>query len=447
MSWRLGGLNQDNAKAAEQFFVIDNRLLQITLVLRDKNKIMMISVSEALERILESVDKLPPKTIPIESALGNILAVPVYADRDFPAFDNSSMDGIAVIAEDSQSARQDSPVKLKLSGSVPAGHSLDQEVGHDQAVQIMTGAPLPPGADAVIPVENTSLDFSKPVTDDYAFVYQPAKEGDNIRKQGEFYKKGDQLVSAGHCLRPQDIALLATIGKPEISVIRTPRVGVLSTGDELVPPGEPLSPGKIRDSNSYMLAALLEQAGMEVIHTGIIPDEREKIIEALDLLVRGKINLILTSGGVSMGAYDLVRQVLESEGDLKLWKVNMRPGKPLAFGDYRGAPFIGLPGNPVSAFVGFHVFVYPTLRKMKGLPAEEVRVEKAVLLEDVRSDGRESYIPAHLEKRGEAWVVQPAANQSSGNLYALVPGNSLIIVPVGVKFLNKDQIVSVRRLK
>ncbi|MGD2027209.1 MAG: molybdopterin molybdotransferase MoeA [Anaerolineales bacterium] len=407
---------------------------------------MMISVTEALERILESVDKLSPKTILIETALGNVLAAPVFADRDFPAFDNSSMDGIAVIAGDSHTASHEAPVKLALSGSIPAGDYLNQEVGHNQAVQIMTGAPLPPGADAVIPVENTSLDFSRPVTEDFVLVYQPAKEGDNIRMQGEFYKKGEQLIPAGHCLRPQDIALLATIGKPEISVVRTPRVGVLTTGDELVPPGEPLAPGKIRDSNSYMLAALLKQAGMEVIHTGIVSDEREKIIEALNLLVRGQINLILTSGGVSMGAYDLIRQVLESEGELKLWKVNMRPGKPLAFGDYRGTPFIGLPGNPVSAFVGFQVFVYPTLRKMKGLPAEEIRVEEAVLLEDMRSDGRESYIPAHLEKHGETWVVQPAANQSSGNLYALVPGNSLIIVPVGVKFLNKDQIVNVRRL-
>lgn len=406
----------------------------------------MISVAEAKQRILSAFTKLPPKKVLFQEALGSELAEPLYADRDFPAFDNSSMDGIAVIADDSRTASEEHPVSLDLIGSIPAGEIQLQKLTANQAVQIMTGAPVPPGANAVIPVENTSLDFSKPVTDQAALIYQPAEPGDNIRKQGEYYTEGSLLIPAGQVLRPQDIALLATIGKTEVSVVRTPRVGVLTTGDELVPPGEPLGPGKIRDSNSYMLGAMLEQAGLDVVHTGIIPDDRAKIIEALNLLVRGKIDLILTSGGVSMGAYDLVRQVLESEGDLKLWKVNMRPGKPLAFGEYRGVPFIGLPGNPVSAFVGFHVFVFPAILAMKGIPAKGAILQEAVLLEDLRSDGRESYVPANLEQKGETWVVQPAVNQSSGNLYALVPTNSLILVPVGVKFLSKDQIVSVRKL-
>ncbi|MEJ2759189.1 MAG: molybdopterin molybdotransferase MoeA [Anaerolineales bacterium] len=254
------------------------------------------------------------------------------------------------------------------------------------------------------------------------------------------------LVSPGQVIRPQDVGMFATVGKAQVKVIRQPRVGLLSTGDELTPPGQPLAPGKIWDSNAYMLAALLEKSGAIVHRTGIIPDKREKIIEALNTLAELPVDLLLTSGGVSMGAYDLVRQVMESEGTLDLWKVNMRPGKPLSFGTYRQIPFIGLPGNPVSAFVGYQIFVQEALRQMQSLPPAESETIQATLASPVRSDGRESYIPARLAKLDGNWVVQPDKNPSSGNLYALIPGNSLIIVPVGVKFLNTNEFVNVRLL-
>jgi len=195
-----------------------------------------------------------------------------------------------------------------------------------------------------------------------------------------------------------------------------------------------------------MLASMLEDSGADVIRTGIISDIDEAVLQALEFLVQSGVHLILTSGGVSMGAYDIVRRVLESEGNLKLWRVNMRPGKPLAFGEYQNVPFIGLPGNPVSAFVGFTIFVRPALNKMSGGEFLSHPLQKARLKQSVESDGRESYIPANLSQEDDEWVVQPAVNQSSGNLFALISGNSLIILPNSVKFLNKGELVDVLKL-
>jgi len=406
----------------------------------------MISVQQAIAQIRTSIPTLPEVTIPIQAALGRVLAEQISASQDLPSLDNSGMDGIAVVAADTQNASPDHPVTLPLVGSIPAGTYPETELQPGQAVQIMTGAALPPGADAVIPVEQTNLDYSQPVSEKEVRIFTPARPGDHIREKGGYYRKGDVLVPAGQVIRPQDVAMFATVGKAQVKVIRQPRVGMLSTGDELTPPGQPLEPGKIWDSNTYMLAALLERSGASVHRTGIIPDERGQIIGALNSLADIPVDLLLTSGGVSMGAYDLVRQVMESEGTLDLWKVNMRPGKPLAFGTYRQIPFIGLPGNPVSAFVGYQIFVQEGLRQMQGLPPTEAETIQAALASPVHSDGRESYIPASLFKQDGKWVAQPDKNPSSGNLYALIPGNSLIIVPVGVKFLNINDVVKVRLL-
>lgn len=406
----------------------------------------MITVQEAITQIRSALSPLEETTILIEDSLGRVLAEPISAPQDLPSFDNSGMDGIAVIAADTEQASPENPVTLSLTGSIPAGTASDKPLTRGQAIQIMTGAPVPPGADAVIPVEQTNLDFSKPVTAQEVQVFASAKPGRNIRSRGEYYTQDQLLIPAGQLIRPQDIGMFATVGKAQIRVIRQPRVGLLSTGDELISPGNPLSPGKIWDSNAYLLAALLEKSGAAVHRTAIIPDRSEQIIEALNALTALPVDLILTSGGVSMGAYDLVRQVVESEGTLSLWKVNMRPGKPVSFGDYRGIPFLGLPGNPVSAFVGYQIFVQEVLRRLQGLPPLENNLRQAVLTETVQSDGRETYIPGTLEEHAGKWVVTPAENKSSGNLYSVIPENSLIIVPVGVKFLNKNEIVNVRLL-
>jgi len=402
----------------------------------------MISVSKAKQQILKALPQLPKEIIKIEESLGRILAEPVIADRDFPLFDNSAMDGIALKAADTQGASAENPVQLSLVKTIPAGYAADQRLEPGQAAQIMTGAPVPPGADAVLPVESTDLDFSKPLDRTEAAIFQAVKPGDYIRRQGEYYQHGAILLDKGWEIRSQDIALFATVGQAEITVYRKPRVGLLTTGDELVAPDQPLEPGKIRDSNSYMLRALLEKSGAVAITSGVVADKEEEVIHALDRLIEQDIDLLLTSGGVSMGAFDVVRKVLETHGRVELWKVNMRPGKPLTFGRFREIPFIGLAGNPVSAFVGFQIFVFPALRHMAGVGAPLLTIE-ASLTADLHSDGRESYIPATLKNEQETWIVEPVQNQSSGNLYALIPTNSLIILPVGVEFLNKGELVKV----
>lgn len=402
----------------------------------------MISVAQAKEQILNALPQLKTETLKIEDSLERILAEPVIADRDFPLFDNSAMDGIALRAADTTGASSENPVRLSLVETIPAGYAADQSLNTGQASQIMTGAPVPPGADAVLPVESTDLDFSKPLDRTETAIFREIKPGDYIRRQGEYYRSGEVLLDKGWEIRSQDIALFATVGQAEITVYRKPKVGLLTTGDELVAPDEPLEPGKIRDSNSYMLRALLENAGAVAITSGVVADKEDEVVQALDRLVDQGVDLLLTSGGVSMGAFDVVRKVLETRGRVELWKVNMRPGKPLTFGRYRDIPFIGLAGNPVSAFVGFQVFVLPALRHMAGIAAPLKTIE-ARLTADLRSDGRESYIPASLKNEQDAWFVEPVQNQSSGNLYALIPTNSLIILPVGVEFLKKGEPVKV----
>ena len=402
----------------------------------------MISVAQAKDQILNALPQLKTETIKIEDSLERILAEPVIADRDFPLFDNSAMDGIALRAADTKGASPEQPVKLSLVEIIPAGYAADQELNAGQASQIMTGAPVPPGADAVLPVESTDLDFSKPLDRTETAIFREIKPGDYIRRQGEYYLHGEVLLDKGWEIRSQDIALFATVGQAAITVYRKPKVGLLTTGDELVAPDEPLKPGKIRDSNSYMLRALLENSGATAVTSGVVADKEEEVIEALDRLVDQGVDLLLTSGGVSMGAFDVVRKVLQNQGRVELWKVNMRPGKPLTFGSYREIPFIGLAGNPVSAFVGFQVFVLPALRHMAGIAAPLKTIE-ARLTADLHSDGRESYIPASLRNEQDTWYVEPVQNQSSGNLYALIPTNSLIILPVGVEFLNKGEPVKV----
>jgi len=406
----------------------------------------MIRVSDAQKQILDSFSPLSIETIKIENSLYRILAEPVIADQPSPSFDNSSMDGVAVLAEDIKNASSENPIALDIVGTIPAGDISNNIIKPGQAMQIMTGAKIPEGADCVVQVEHTNLDFSKPIYSDQVLVYQSAKQGTNIRKLGNFYTKGKTLLSPGQKIRPQDVALLAMTGMPVVKVVRKPQIGLLTTGDELVPPGDPISPGKIRDTNSYMLSALLESNGAEVVPSGIIPDDIEAVKFALQQLKDTGVDLILTSGGVSVGAYDIVRRVIENDGKLKLWRVNMRPGKPLAFGEFMDIPFIGLPGNPVSAFVGFQVFVRPALQKMMTGNIIPFTTQKARLLEAVSSDGRETYIPATLTNLKNEPVVRPASNQSSGNLYALIPGNSLIILSLGVKFLNKGELVDVVKL-
>jgi molybdopterin molybdotransferase len=249
------------------------------------------------------------------------------------------------------------------------------------------------------------------------------------------------VLQTGHKLRPQDLGLLAMLGVADVPVYRKPRVALLSSGDELVPVDAPLRPGKIRDSNTYTLSALLEGAEVEVLNLGIAADRRESVEGLLEKAAAQKVDLILSSAGVSVGAFDFIKDVVEAQGELKFWRVNMRPGKPLAFGNFKDIPFIGLPGNPVSAFVGFEVFVRPALERLSGL--ETVSTQKGTgrprvrvrLAESLSSDGRESYLRAYVREENGILCAHLAGHQGSGNLLSIVQANALLIIPAGVKSL------------
>jgi molybdopterin molybdotransferase len=317
----------------------------------------MLSVHEARERILSNFSPLEATTCPLEQAAGRVLARAIRADTDLPPFDNSSVDGFAVRAEDVSAA----PATLPVVADIPAGKAADFILQAGQAARIMTGAQVPAGANAVVMVEDTDFDHRTPGTSapQQISIYKPIKPGANLRKRGQDIAAGQEILSAGQVLRPQDLGMLATLGMAHVPVWRRPMIAIVSSGDELLPVDVPLEAGKIRDSNTYTLAALAAQCGCDVLRLGVAADRREAVQSMLDRAVAAQVDAIISSAGVSVGAFDYVKDVVESAGSLDFWKVDMRPGKPLAFGSYRNIPFFGLPGNPVSSFVGFLVFVRP----------------------------------------------------------------------------------------
>ena len=396
----------------------------------------LLSVQEARERILSHFRAVEAESLPLTACAGRVLAADIAAS-DLPPFDNSSVDGFAVLSDDLAGASTAAPRELRVVADIPAGSISAVSLAPGQAARIMTGAALPPGADAVVMLEDTDYQAERAGSPAPAQVkaYKPLKAGQNIRRRGMDIKTGRKVLFAGQALRPQDLGMLAMLGVAHASVYRQPRLALLSSGDELVPVELPLAFGKIRDSNSYTLAALATGCGCEVLALGIAPDESREIRFLLDRAVEIKADLILSSAGVSVGAFDFVKEVVESQGRLDFWRVNMRPGKPLAFGEYREVPFIGLPGNPVSAFVGFEVFVRPALGRLAGLRTGGRPTVKVRLAEAIESDGRESYLRAVLEERDGALAARLTGHQGSGNLLSLVQANALLIVPAGVKSL------------
>jgi molybdopterin molybdotransferase len=312
-------------------------------------------------------------------------------------------------------------------------------------MRIMTGAAMPAGADAVIPVEDTDAPVAQPGAKlpETVKVKRPLKAGDFVRPAGEDFRTGEILISAGTRVRTQEAALLALLGRTRLAVHRKPRVAILSSGDELVSPEESVAPGKIRDTNSVSLTALVESCGAEPVVLGVARDNLQDVIEHLDRGMEEKVDLLLSSAGVSVGAFDYLREAVMSKGDLDFWKVNMRPGKPFAFGHYREIPYIGLPGNPVSSFVGFEVFLRPVLNKMGGVTKWERMPLRARLDEDLTSDGRESYLRCQLVTGTEVPVVHLTGHQGSGNLYSLVEANALLRVPAGVTEISRGSQVEV----
>lgn len=399
----------------------------------------MISVNEALDRLLLSFSPVDSEEVPLEKAAGRILSTHVTSEIDLPLFTNSSMDGFAVKAEDVHGADPSSPVRLQIIEDIPAGKEPSRVIEKNQASRIMTGAPLPEGADAVVPIEDTDqyeLESRKElVLPDEIEIYRSIKPGAYVRKKGEDISARDTVLKANSQLRPQDLGLLAMLGIAKISVYRRPRIVILSTGDELLPIELPLQIGKIHDSNAYTLSAMITRDGGESVYLGIVPDRELAVREFLVEAVNKDADLILSSAGVSVGAFDFVRTVVQSDGSLDFWQVNMRPGKPIAFGHFRDIPFIGLPGNPVSAFVGYEVFVRPVIRKLAGMQFSPRKRIKTKILEGINSDGRESYLRAVVKLHNGEWTAKLTGHQGSGNLFSLVQANALLIIPSGVKSL------------
>lgn len=394
-----------------------------------------LSVREALSLILGTIDILPSEQLDLLDGLGRVLAQSVIARDSLPPFANSSMDGYAVRAEDVGGAREDRPIRLKVIGDIAAGAGILPEVIAGTAARIMTGAPLPLGADAVVPVEDTDELWrgkERPLPE-FVAIHRAVGPGDFTRHPGEDIRAGDVVLEKGRVLRPQEIGILAALGVGRINVIRRPRVGVLATGDELVDVASPLTPGKIRNSNGYAQTAQVAALGGVPVMLGVAGDTEAAVRERLDAGVAAGVDLLISSAGVSVGAYDVVKAVLDEVGDVAFWRVRMRPGKPLAFGSYRGTPFLGVPGNPVSAMVSFEMFARPAILKMAGHDKlERPRVEVTVL-EDIDSDGRESYIRAVVTRDERGYLARTTGGQGSHMMTSLVKANALLVVPEGVK--------------
>ena len=384
----------------------------------------MIPVEEARRIILAACPALPPRSIPLGDSLGCVTAAGVVAGHDVPSFANSAMDGFAVRAVDTAGA----PVTLEVVGTAAAGAPPGVEVGPGQAVRIMTGAVVPPGADAVIMVELTSTGPDGRVT-----IEAPASAGDHIRSPGEDLRAGQVLFEPGTELGPGHLGVLASVGTESVVVVPPARVGVLSTGDELTSAADPLLPGQIRDSNRPMLLALVARAGCIPVDLGVAPDDEVAITAAIQRGVAG-CDAILTSGGVSVGDFDYVKTVLDRLGNMHWWQVAVRPGKPLAFGTVLGTPVFGLPGNPVSSLVSFELFARPALRQMTG-HRDLFRPELPAVADEPllrRPDGKLHLLRVvATHDAGGRLHVRSSGGQGSHLLRAMAVANALALLPDG----------------
>jgi len=395
----------------------------------------MPSFEEARKIILDSVVPLGVEKVEILSAVGRVLAEDVVAPWDMPLWDNTAMDGYAVHAADCPGGGS-----LKLAGFLPAGSHMTDEVERGTAVKIMTGAPIPPGADAVVPYEETEEQGGQ------VFIKTAVKPDDHIRFKGEDVKIGETVLPAGTLLRPSEISMLASFGKIFVPVHRKVRVAILSTGDELVEPGEALLPGKIINSNSLALAAAVIQAGGIPVMLGIAQDNRESLREKM---VEGlRADVLITSAGVSAGDCDYVRDVLSELMVIQaFWKVDIKPGRPTAFGLRDGKPIFSLPGNPVSSLLTFEEFVRPALLKMMGHCRVLRPMVKATLKAGIRKKpGRVNFIRVAVEQENGEFFVWSAGKQDTGFLKTLLLADGIAVIPAELGDLKAGDQVDVHLL-
>jgi len=329
-----------------------------------------------------------------------------------------------VQAADTATASPDSPAGLRVIGELPAGYIPEQKVRAGTAIRIMTGAPIPPGADAVVKVEDTEAE------DGFVDVLTPVEPGNYVRPAGEDVRRGTLVLHRGTRLRPQEIGMLAALGNTQVPITRRPRVAILATGDELVPIEESLPPGKIRNTNSYSNAAQVIKHGGEPILLGIARDTVAELTAKVEAGLNQDVDLFLTSGGVSVGDFDLVKDVLATEGEMDFWRVRMKPGKPLAFGHIREVPILGLPGNPVSVMVSFEMFARPALLKMQGVEDWERSTVEATLIDEIpHKDERRHFVRVRLVWEDDEYHAYLTGAQGSGILSSMVKANALAIIP------------------
>lgn len=397
----------------------------------------MLSVDEAREKVLAAVAPLSPVETPVSDALGLVPAGDLHAPHPLPRFDNSAMDGFAIRAEDSSSASDASPTKLELIGEVAAGDAGDVVVGSGKAVRIMTGARLPEGADSIVPLEEISEE------DGAIVVRAPVDPGRYVRAAGEDVAQGELLMRAGTELGPGELALIASLGLSPLLTHPAPRVSVIVTGEELVVPERDPGPGKIRDSNTVAITSLLALAGAEVVMAERVGDDREALRQAFSHAA-GVSDLIVSAGGVAVGRYDFVRDVIEELGEISMWKVAMQPGKPVVLGSVDGIPMMGLPGNPVSVHVAFEQFVRPAIRKMRGcLTYFRPRIQARLTHPLEKPPGRRHLIRVRLARSGEGWYATPTGPQGSHIQSSLVLCHGLAVFEADEERLEEGQEVTV----
>jgi molybdopterin molybdotransferase len=413
----------------------------------------MLSVEEALEKILNEVDTLEYESVPILDSLGQVLAEDTKSDINVPPLDNSAMDGYAVQSTDTRGAGEDSPVFLRVIDTVMAGSISRRQVVPGTAIRIMTGAPIPKGADSVVPFEDTDEEKRKESAADQPVtkvgILCNAKSGANIRRAGEDIARGSVVLKKGTVIRPSEIGLLASLGNSHVRVIRRPVVAVLATGDELIDINQPLPEGKIYNSNTYSIAGLVKRYGFIPKILGIAPDNADSLVSKLH--EAQDADMLLTIGGVSMGDYDIVKDILLAEGEMFFWRVRVKPGKPLAFGKLKGVDrngtaksifHLGLPGNRVSCMVSFELFARPALLKMMGKKNYNKPTVEAILEETVKNNaGRRIYDRAIVEKRDGQYFAKLTGPQGSGILTSMSQANGLIIIPEDKKQVNKGEVV------
>ena len=379
----------------------------------------LISVAEALDHVLAHAAPLPPEQVALDDALGRVLAADLNALRTQPPADLSAMDGYAARASDVTNA----PVQLRVIGEVAAGRPFTAAVGAGEMARIFTGGVMPAGADTVVVQEITER------KGDAVTVLKPVSKGRHVRRQGLDFRRGDTLFTAGHRLSARDLALVAGMNHPQLPLHRRPKVALFATGDELVPPGQEPRPGQIVYSNGFALAALARQEGAAIVDLGLVKDELEPTVAAIRAARACAADILVTTGGASVGEYDLVHKAFAAEGmDLSFWKVAMRPGRPLMHGRLGGMQVLGLPGNPVSSYVCAFLFLVPLIRRMSGRSDLVIPTESALLGSDVpANDERADYLRARLRESSEGSIATPFPVQDSSMMLPLAKADCLVI--------------------